>query len=537
MRNEWIRIWVMVIFLAWTFPLLGLDKEEKSAVEAIKNGNMEGLQAYLDKHPDANCEFSNGKTGLYYTIEYDRAYMGEFLLKRGADPGLTVEDHTLLNWAIRYDRPRIARFLIEYGADVNQPDKNSDSPLIYAAKFNDLDLCSILINRGADPFYTNQQGKKASDYAGNYYDSPVFKYLLDIEVLLEKQSYISSMYDGPYIFLEGEDRIVMTYFEHDQAERLTRLIEKTMETGHSDVVIRGMGRDSNLYHIRQEYPPDSFEYRTTGDVFVLGDIHGKYHALLNILENNGIIDSDRMWTFGQGQLVLLGDDFDRGAHVTETLWFLHELEIQAMKSGGKVHLLLGNHEIMELTGDDRYLHSKYRYFTQFSGIDYFRLYEKNTILGKWLRSKNIIVQINGNLFLHAGISPQFALYDYSFPEINQRVRDYLNSDYGIVKDSPEDIILGGIGPLWYRGYMHLNEGFPEITQDFVDALLDSKGLRRMIVGHNEQSAITTSYNGKIISTDVAIDESGESAQGLLISGDSIFRCFSDGKRNPVQPSE
>ena len=98
--------------------------------------------------------------------------------------------------------------------------------------------------------------------------------------------------------------------------------------------------------------------------------------------NNKIIDSDLKWVFGEGQLVLLGDVFDRGALVTETLWFLYELQIQAQKSEGNVHLLLGNHEIMALTGDHRYLNYKYNYFSQYTQIYYFQLYEKKYGIGK-----------------------------------------------------------------------------------------------------------------------------------------------------------
>jgi len=87
-----------------------------------------------------------------------------------------------------------------------------------------------------------------------------------------------------------------------------------------------------------------------------------------------------------------------------------------------VHLLLGNHEIMALTGDHRYLNDKYNYFTQYTRVYYYQLYEKNTILGRWLRSQNIIVRINDDLFMHAGVSPEFAAYDYSYADINLRFR-------------------------------------------------------------------------------------------------------------------
>jgi len=202
---------------------------------------------------------------------------------------------------------------------------------------------------------------------------------------------------------------------------------------------------------------------------------------------------------------------------------------------------------MALTGDDRYLNDKYNYFTQYTRIYYFQLFEKNTVLGRWLRSQNIIVRINDYLFMHAGISPQFAVYDFAYSDINSTVQKYLNSDYRLERGSPESIILGPVGPQWYRGYYNNinnnsyndndnnidNNSIPEVTQEFVDNYLASKGLKRMVLGHNEQLAINTSFGGKIINADVAIDESGESAQGLLISGDNIFRCFSDGKKERI----
>ena len=72
-----------------------------------------------------------------------------------------------------------------------------------------------------------------------------------------------------------------------------------------------------------------------------------------------------------------------------------------------------------------------------------------------------------------------------------------------------------------------------MTQDFVDLYLESKGLKRMIVGHNEQKEITPAYEGKVITTDVEIDESGNSAEGLLISGDEISICHADGSRERI----
>ncbi len=75
---------------------MAIDKEEKLAIQAIKAGDIELLKSYLEKHPDLNCRFSNGKTGLYYAIVNDRFKISEFLLRRGADPDFIVNDQSTL---------------------------------------------------------------------------------------------------------------------------------------------------------------------------------------------------------------------------------------------------------------------------------------------------------------------------------------------------------------------------------------------------------------------------------------------------------
>lgn len=533
MRFELIKISFLAILIAFAWQAAGLDREEKSAVAAIESGDVASLKIYLEKHPDPNCVFSNGKTGLYYAIYYDNTKTSLFLLGAGADPDYTASELTMLQWAIRFDRPRIARLLIEYGAEVNKTDQELNTPLIYAAGLNNLEMCKILIDRGADPLHQNLEARRASAFAGNQKDSLAYKYLKWIEELSSGLDTVPSMNDGPYIYRETDERILMIYYERNRDRNLTRIIEKTIETGATDTIVNISGRDGKSYPVKKIYAPGPCNEETGGDIFTVGDVHGKYKALVNLLENNGIIDPELNWSFGDGHLVMLGDIFDRGDMVTETLWLLYDLQIQAKRAGGNVHLLLGNHEIMALTGDERYLNAKYDYFAKYTQLPYYRLFDRNSILGSWLRSQNIIVQINGNLFSHAGISPPFAIFDYPFSEMNSRVQQFLNSDYIITEGSPEDIILGPVGPQWYRGYRNLHNSQPLVPQQFIDNYLDSRGLKRMIIGHNEQPMITSAYGGRVISADVALDESGDSAQGLLISGDKLYRCHADGQREPL----
>ena len=132
--------------------------------------------------------------------------------------------------------------------------------------------------------------------------------------------------------------------------------------------------------------------------------------------------------------MIVGDVFDRGDKVTETLWALFKLEKQAKAAGGKVHLLLGNHEFMILHGDIRYINPKYRFTTGSFGIEYPKLYDQHTVMGRWLRSKNISTVINGIGFVHGGYSQELLnkesslkVLNNTFKEQNKKISlDYIN---------------------------------------------------------------------------------------------------------------
>ena len=69
----------------------------------------------------------------------------------------------------------------------------------------------------------------------------------------------------------------------------------------------------------------------------------------------GVIDADFNWSGGKTHLVSLGDLLDRGPESRKVVELLMKLDGQAEKAGGAVHLALGNHEVMVMTGDLRYV--------------------------------------------------------------------------------------------------------------------------------------------------------------------------------------
>jgi hypothetical protein len=93
-------------------------------------------------------------------------------------------------------------------------------------------------------------------------------------------------------------------------------------------------------------------------VVVIGDVHGSYDKLLKLLLGTGLVDADLSWTGGTDHLVLVGDMIDRGPDDRQVLDLVRRLQTEAVAAGGRVHALLGNHEVMNLSGDLRYVSDK-----------------------------------------------------------------------------------------------------------------------------------------------------------------------------------
>ncbi len=90
-------------------------------------------------------------------------------------------------------------------------------------------------------------------------------------------------------------------------------------------------------------------------VVAVGSVHGNYGRFVSILQTAGLIDSETNWTGGTAHLVQTGDVVHLGPHSKRVIDLLMKLQEQARAAGGNVHALIGNHEVMNLTGDLRYV--------------------------------------------------------------------------------------------------------------------------------------------------------------------------------------
>lgn len=266
-------------------------------------------------------------------------------------------------------------------------------------------------------------------------------------------------------------------------------------------------------------------------IVAVSDIESGFGAFRQFLVTHGVADEKLNWTFGKGHLVLVGDFIDRGASTTQVLWGIYKLEQSAKQMGGKVHFVIGNHEIKNLQGNYQSANEKYFYIAGILGKQQFQLFDDNALLGRWLASKNVLEVINGVAFVHGGLHPDISTYQVSVEEINRIVRTgYRTLYYTPVTVTKESFLRSSTtGPAWYRGYFK-----DDLSQQEIEQGLTAVGANAVVVGHTLQGKVNAKYNNKVFAIDVRHPKDYltsfplRSSEGLLIKDGQYFRLSEDG---------
>lgn len=309
-------------------------------------------------------------------------------------------------------------------------------------------------------------------------------------------------------------------------------------------------------------------------IVAIGDLHGDHDAWRAIAGAAGLVDAKGKWSGGNTTLVQMGDIVDRGPDSLKIIRDLMSLQREAPKRGGRIIVLLGNHEAMMMTSDLRYVHpGEYAAFAKRdSKVRRERVYEANREaiqtayrsrvpemapeaikdewlkewplgkieyqlawrpdgeLGKWALANPAVVKLGGTLFAHGGISAAFA--NVPVDEINRQAAAALK-----VQDASETAIINHPqGPLWYRGLIVRNDGDPAtvapvptgaagpltIDQE-IDLALNRFGVKRIVVAHTpSRQGIISGAGGKLWRIDSAISRAyGGTPAYLEIVGDKV----------------
>lgn len=288
----------------------------------------------------------------------------------------------------------------------------------------------------------------------------------------------------------------------------------------------------------ERHRPDEPVHALPERLFVLSDVEGEYDHLLRFLKNNRVVDADGRWAYGKGHLVTVGDMVDRGTKVTETLWLLYRLSREARRAGGRVHFVLGNHEVMVMGGDVRYAAPKYEAVAKRLGVSVAGLFGADTEIGRWLRARNCVVRIGGYVFVHAGLSPAVATERFDYDAINEAMRAVL----GVPPDRIRNrnvlaLSWGRYGPLWYRGYFprHAADFGPTPTAGDVARILEHVGGTTIVVGHTKVGRVTPLFDGRVIAIDIPWTNP-DRVRALSIRGERIDVVDIEGRRSPFAPA-
>jgi len=205
-------------------------------------------------------------------------------------------------------------------------------------------------------------------------------------------------------------------------------------------------------------PPES--------VVAIADVHNDFDDFVAILRRIGLTDKQNHWTGGKTTFVQTGDLLDRGPKPREVMDLMKSLEKEAAQAGGRVVSLLGNHEIMNIMGDLRYVvpvnyasfadgkseqrqKAAYDEYVKWKGshaallaelpqpmevteaewmarhprgfIEQREAFGPKGEYGAWLRGHNAVAEIDGIIFLHGGIHPDLA--STKLDAMNKRIHD------------------------------------------------------------------------------------------------------------------
>jgi hypothetical protein len=271
-----------------------------------------------------------------------------------------------------------------------------------------------------------------------------------------------------------------------------------------------------------------------GKTLAVSDFHGQLHALVAVLRGNGVVDGELNWTWGANRLIVLGDMLDRGRDDNGVAWLVYKLEKEARDAGGSVYLTAGNHEDLVLKNDLRYVNGENLAFAQRAAIPYADLYGAGSELGRWIRDKNLVLALGGNIFVHAGLSTEMSAGEYTPDEINRRARrwlGYANRERNAA-DARNAALFGTNGVLWYRGLV--TDSAP-ISTDDLDTVLNYYGAGRIVVGHSVVGEVELRYDGRVIAINVdhAKNYKEHRSAGIIIEGDKIYSVDYHGGKTPL----
>jgi hypothetical protein len=171
---------------------------------------------------------------------------------------------------------------------------------------------------------------------------------------------------------------------------------------------------------------------TSEPLYIVGDIHGQFERLVELLRGAALVDDDLAWAGGAACLWFMGDFFDRGPRGIEVVDLVMRLQAEAARAGGQVESLIGNHEPLILSAR-RFGETRNSWGSTFlwdwrrnggSDDELARLTDRHA---EWLAQLPAMALVGDLLLVHADAT-FYASYGSSIDAVNGAFRELLRGD-------------------------------------------------------------------------------------------------------------
>ena len=219
-------------------------------------------------------------------------------------------------------------------------------------------------------------------------------------------------------------------------------------------------------------------------VHVIGDVHGQLEKLRDLLHGAELIDKSENWSGGDSTLWFMGDLVNRGPDGIGAVELVMRLQPQAAGAGGRVQVLIGNHDVLLLAA--------HRFGTQpipgseMTCVDYWhenggQEADLECITPDhvhWLSDLPAMALVGDHLLAHAD-ALLYTRYGESIAQVNQAMTDSLQSDDVTSWDRMLDEFSE------HRAFVDARTG-----ADLAGAFLRHFGGRQLVHGHTPVTKLT-----------------------------------------------
>ncbi|MGC4070459.1 MAG: metallophosphoesterase [Polyangiaceae bacterium] len=250
--------------------------------------------------------------------------------------------------------------------------------------------------------------------------------------------------------------------------------------------------------------------KVPGRIVAVGDLHGDLKAAIGAFKLAKVLDATRKWIGGNSVVVQTGDVLDRGDEERALLEWLNKVAERAHALGGELLRLNGNHEVMNVGGNLRYVSA--------SGFSDFAAELTSPVPpalasvperargrmmaflpgGSWAKRLSqfpVVLIVNDTVFAHGGVRPSHV--DYGIDRMNAEIAAWMKGDAALPQ-----ALSGDDSPFWIRDY---GDDVSEASCTALDVVLKRLSATRLVVGHTPQKhGISFACGGKVARIDVGL---------------------------------